>query len=103
MRKSVICDSGTPASLPQQQPNPGETVLGCAHEPDICNYYYLGSPGMSYQRPDGHSGTSDWLLLCDKCFLKFGDDISDALEKHKLPIGCDMIWKAGMEVTFTKN
>src|SRR5271155_1822513 len=105
MRKSVIRDSGTPSG-PPQQPNPGDTVLGCAHKPDLCNchYYYLGSPGISYQRPkDGPWRTADWLLLCDKCFIKFGDDVHDALDRHKLPIACDMIWESGMEVTFTNN
>jgi hypothetical protein len=105
MRKKSIIQTAPPP-----RPQPGETILGCAHRPDpqVAHYYRASirfqrntlpkSKPLDLSRKgtdaptDPKIRTSDWLLICDDCFMKFGENISEALTKHQLPIGCDTEW-----------
>jgi hypothetical protein len=103
MRKSVIQAAVEDTDHTPDHPSPGETVLGCEHIPDPhgAHYYHVGEIG--YRAPGGRIGVSSWLLICDDCFLKFGEDMTTALRSKSLRIGCDMPWPADMEVTFIRN
>jgi hypothetical protein len=83
-------------------PRPGDVCVGCVHEPNPhgCHYYYVG---ISFRTPDGRTGESSWLLMCDACFMKHGETIRDDLGAGKFPIGCDMVWPEDMRIQFPKN
>lgn len=79
------------------QPSPGDICVGCIHEPDPyeCHYFYIAGNGLQFFRPDGTSAVAHWVLLCDECDKIEGGDISTAIKKGLVLIGCDMRWARG--------
>jgi hypothetical protein len=69
--------------------------LGCAHKPDPngAHYFYIEKDGIWFELP-GHAGRkhANWLLLCDRCFIKFGDELHANLRAQRVPIGCATVW-----------
>jgi hypothetical protein len=111
MRRSLIqrtkdlAESDAPT-----QPNGGDVVIGCEHEPDPyhgAHFYWLASDdprgGIAFKRPDGKDGVASWMLLCDACFVKHGGDIDGALRRNEIRIACDMVWPEGDQVNVVKH
>jgi hypothetical protein len=100
VRKSLIQRIEDSETTPPEHPAPGDVWSdpeGGSH------YYYLPPSGIEFMRPDGSRGTAMWMLLCDACFLKHGDHVHEAMERHAVRIGCDMVWPADLTVTFTRS
>ena len=92
------------------QPSGGDVVIGCEHEPDPlqgAHFYWLASDdprgGIAFRRPDGREGIASWLLLCDTCFVKHGEDVMGALKRSQINIACDMVWPEGGRVNFVRH
>jgi len=108
MRKSIIsrtteCDPASDDAVPKQ-PRAGDVCVGCVHEPDIyagSHYYWVGVGGLIIKRPV--EAETQWVLLCDACFVRFGQDFRGALIRHELPIGCVMQWPEGVTIEFRRH
>ena len=105
MRKRAVQALQTPS--PGTAPSPGDVCVGCVHKPSPhgCHYYYVGSggDGISFKSPGGRAGTASWMLLCNACFVKHADHLSEDLDAGRVLIGCDMIWPDDLQITFEKN
>jgi hypothetical protein len=70
------------------QPDIGETVLFCGHDDvHIHNWFALDEP-EEFTRPDGTTGKSRWLCLCETCFSVY--DPNDPDEGQY--IHADFVW-----------
>ena len=104
---SSVIQQADAASSEEHHPNPGDTVLGCTHRPDLtsgAHYYFIkGGSGIQFWRPDGAMGFASWVILCGACMLKYGSDVHGSIERQELPLGADMTWPEGLKVEFKKN
>jgi len=59
-----------------QQPKDGDCILHCGHINTNLNHFFKIQDGPTkFIRPDGTVGNSEWLVACDKCYKKAGEDI----------------------------
>lgn len=61
------------------QPKDGETVLHCGHLEDKPHHFFALSDGktvagINFKRPDGSQGLAHWMVLCEMCFTRNGDE-----------------------------
>ena len=57
----------------EEQPTDGETVLFCSHvhldEGELLTTHWFRFPEIvTFRRPDGLTGRTRWLFLCEVCF-----------------------------------
>jgi len=58
----------------KNQPKHGETVLHCNHVMVAKHNHFFMIPETVFTRPDGSTGKSKWIVLCESCFLTHAND-----------------------------
>jgi hypothetical protein len=79
----------------------GQLALSCAHAIEESesgtivhgHLHWWGLGGTRFSRPDGSFGSADWLVACDKCFVKAKGD------PRKIPVAGDLVF----DESFTVN
>jgi hypothetical protein len=65
------------------QPKNGDCVLSCGHDVDgECHFFICPTP-CTFQRPDKTWGKANFIMVCNECFLRFGE---------RAPIRTDYTW-----------
>lgn len=84
----------------REGPQVGDVCVGCVHKPNPngANYFMIatptGEPNLHVMHPvTKQHAMAKWVLLCDACLLKFGDNIEEAVEKQKIPLTNIMTWR----------
>jgi len=57
----------------EEQPKDGDTMLHCDHIKGGGKCHFFKISETAFTRPDGTSGTSHWIMLCDACFQAHGE------------------------------
>jgi hypothetical protein len=55
----------------EYQPEPGEIILKCGHQGRRRWHFFRYSRKLRFNRPDGTSGESRWLCVCDECLAAY--------------------------------
>lgn len=79
--------------MKKTQPAAGDGILVCAHHPsphDGSHVFWFGRP-TPCMRPDGRPLVAEWVLLCDRCFVRYAGDV------FACPIAGDLVWPEGAE------
>jgi hypothetical protein len=67
-------------------PGNGAVVLHCGHLQSNSWHWFGFSEPIEFTRPDGSSGTAQWQIACERCFLAAEGDV------QRLPIRGDAVW-----------
>lgn len=73
------------------QPRDGEVVLLCGHHTKTYHWFRCEA-GIEFQRPDGTRGRSHWIVSCQACYLRHGQD------PGSMPIRTDGIWQGNAPI-----
>jgi hypothetical protein len=78
----------------------GQLALCCSHAIEESatgtivhgNLHWWSLGGTRFLRPDGSSGAAEWLVACDKCFIKAKGD------PRKVPVAGDLVFDESLTV-----
>lgn len=59
------------------QPEEGEIILSCGHYDSHTHHWLVLEEPEEFTRPDGTTGKSRWLCLCEMCFSKHNPNDPD--------------------------
>lgn len=81
-------------------PQVGDVCVGCVHKPNPNGAHYLmvatddGEANLHVTHPvTKKSVMAKWILLCDTCFVEFGENIDEAVAQQKIPLTAIKIWR----------
>jgi hypothetical protein len=79
----------------QQQPKDGDIVLHCIHLRQSPNgHFFFFSKKMLFTRPDGTTGSAEWVSLCQECVDETGGQPTQLkVDEIFSRIAADSTWK----------